>query len=137
MNTIRIVDHIDLNGAYAYLNSPEAGAVNLFIGTVRNHAHAKSVEKLAFEGYEPMAIKEMEKLASQAEEKWDTSHLLMIHALGEKKVGEPVVVIGVASPHRQAAFEACRFLIDELKRTVPIWKKEFYEDGSVWVNAHP
>lgn len=137
MTLIKIVDHIDLNEAHAHLNSPEAGAINLFIGTVRNQAHGKKVIKLVFEGYQPMAIKEMEKLASQAEKKWGTSHLLMIHALGEKKIGEAVVLIGVAAPHRQAAFEACRFLIDELKNTVPIWKKEFYEDGSVWVNAHP
>lgn len=137
MNHIKIVDQIDLNEAYSHLRSPEAGAINLFIGTVRNHAHAKSVKKLAFEGYEPMAVKEMEKLAALAVQRWPITQLLMIHAVGEKAIGEPVVVIGVASPHREAAFEASRFLIDELKNTVPIWKKEFYEDGSIWVNAHP
>lgn len=137
MGTIKIVDQIDLNEAYSHLRLPQAGAINLFIGTVRNHAHHKGVMKLAFEAYEPMAIKEMEKLAALAEEKWPIAKLLMVHAIGEKAIGEPVVVIGVAAPHRQAAFEASRFLIDELKNTVPIWKKEFYEDGSIWVNAHP
>lgn len=137
MGTIKIVDQIDLNEAYSCLAVPEAGAINLFVGTVRNHAHHKGVTKLAFEAYEPMAIKEMEKLATLAEAKWPLSKLLMVHAVGEKAIGEPVVVIGVAAPHRQAAFEASRFLIDELKNTVPIWKKEFYEDGSIWVNAHP
>ncbi|MEX2593604.1 MAG: molybdenum cofactor biosynthesis protein MoaE [Anditalea sp.] len=137
MGTIKIVDQIDLNEAYSLLRLPEAGAINLFIGTVRNHAHNKGVMKLAFEAYEPMAIKEMEKLAALAADKWPISKLLMVHAVGEKAIGEPVVVIGVAAPHRQAAFEASRFLIDELKNTVPIWKKEFYEDGSIWVNAHP
>jgi len=61
----------------------------------------------------------------------------MVHAVGEKPIGDAVVAIGAASPHRQAAFEASQFLIDELKKTVPIWKKEYYEDGSIWVNAHP
>ena len=134
---IKIVAHIDLHEAYSYLNSPEAGAVNLFIGTVRNHALGKLVDKLVFEAYEPMALKEMEKLAARASQNWSVAKLLMIHAVGEKAVGEPVVVIGIASPHRQEAFEATRFLIDELKQTVPIWKKEFYQDGSIWVNAHP
>lgn len=134
---IKIVAHIDLHEAYSYLNSPEAGAVNLFIGTVRNHALGKHVDKLVFEAYEPMALKEMEKLAARASQNWSVAKLLMIHAVGEKAVGEPVVVIGIASPHRQEAFEATRFLIDELKQTVPIWKKEFYQDGSIWVNAHP
>ena len=137
MNNIKIVDQIDVNEAYSYLNSPDAGAINLFVGTVRNHAHSKAVTKLAFEAYEPMALKEMEKLAAQATSNWTLSKVLIHHVVGEKAIGEPVVVIGVASPHRQAAFEASRFLIDELKKTVPIWKKEFYEDGSMWVNAHP
>ena len=137
MDSIKIINQIDLNEAYSYLNSPDAGAINLFVGTVRNHAHSKAVKKLAFEAYEPMALKEMEKLAAQATANWTLSKVLIHHVVGEKAIGEPVVVIGVASPHRQAAFEACRFLIDELKKTVPIWKKEFYEDGSMWVNAHP
>jgi len=137
MNSIKIVDQIDLNEAYSYLNSPDAGAINFFVGTVRNHAHSKAVIRLAFEAYEPMALKEMEKLAAQANENWTLSKLLIHHVVGEKAIGEPVVAIGVASSHRQAAFEASRFLIDELKKTVPIWKKEFYEDGSIWVNAHP
>ena len=137
MKHIKIVSHIDLTEVYTYLNSPEAGAVNLFIGSVRNNAHGKNVEKLVFEAYEAMAIKEMEHLAGLAAERWTLSKLLMLHVVGEKAVGEPVVAIGIASPHRLEAFEASRFLIDELKKTVPIWKKEFYEDGSIWVNAHP
>jgi len=134
---IKIVSHINLSEAYSYLNSPEAGAVNLFVGTVRNNAHGKQVEKLLFEAYEPMAIKEMGKIADHAKEKWSISKLLMVHVVGEKAVGEAVVVTGIASPHRKEAFEATQFLIDELKKSVPIWKKEFYQDGSIWVNAHP
>jgi len=134
---IKLVEHIDLNEAYAYLNSTDAGAVNLFVGTVRNQTKGKAVVQLDFEAYDAMAIKQMEHLANQAIRKWPLVNLAIIHAVGAKEPGTPVVVIGVASAHRDASFEACRFLIDELKKTVPIWKKEFYEDNSVWVNAHP
>lgn len=137
MYSVKIVDRIDLNAAYAHLQSPGAGAMNLFVGTVRDHANGKKVVKLVFEGYEAMAIKEMQKLAALAAEKWDLEKVVLEHVLGERKIGEAVVLVGVAAPHRKAAFEANRFLIDELKQTVPIWKKEFYEDGSIWVNAHP
>ena len=134
---IRIVEDIDLNEAYQALHSPKAGAVNLFIGTVRNHSKGKEVIHLDFEAYDAMAIRQMEIVAEQAQAKWPLEKLVMIHAVGAKQPGVPVVVVGVSSAHREASFEACRFLIDELKKTVPIWKKEFYEDNSIWVNAHP
>ena len=120
-----------------FVSDAAVGGIDVFVGTVRNQTKGKEVLKLEFEAYEPMALKEMEKLAAQATANWTLSKVLIHHVVGEKAIGEPVVVIGVASPHRQAAFEASRFLIDELKKTVPIWKKEFYEDGSMWVNAHP
>jgi molybdopterin synthase catalytic subunit len=134
---VKIVDNIDVSEAYQYLKSPDIGAVNLFIGTVRNHTKGKEVVKLVFEAYEKMALKEMNKLAEEAKQRWPIEKLLILHITGEKKPGEAVVAIGVTSAHRDASFEACRFLIDELKKTVPIWKKEFYIDNSVWVNAHP
>ncbi|WP_158829499.1 molybdenum cofactor biosynthesis protein MoaE [Mucilaginibacter lacusdianchii] len=134
---IKIVEHIDLNEAYANLHTPEAGAVNLFVGTVRNHSKGKEVVHLDFEAYEAMALHQMQHVANAAQSKWPLCKLVMIHAVGAKSPGDPVVVVGVSSAHRDASFEACRFLIDELKKTVPIWKKEFYEDNSVWVNAHP
>lgn len=134
---IRIVEDIDLNEAYQALHSPKAGAVNLFIGTVRNHSKGKEVIHLDFEAYDAMAIRQMEMVAELAQAKWPLEKLVMIHAVGAKQPGVPVVVVGVSSAHREASFEACRFLIDELKKTVPIWKKEFYEDNSIWVNAHP
>ncbi|QJD95596.1 molybdenum cofactor biosynthesis protein MoaE [Mucilaginibacter robiniae] len=134
---IKVVEQIDLNEAYAYLRSPDAGAVNLFIGTVRNHSKGKEVVRLDFEAYDAMAIQQMQHVADEAAAKWPLCKLAMIHAIGAKDPGEPVVVVGVSSAHREASFEACRFLIDELKKTVPIWKKEFYEDNSVWINAHP
>ncbi|MFO7824123.1 MAG: molybdenum cofactor biosynthesis protein MoaE [Cyclobacterium sp.] len=137
MKKIELVSEIDLNALYSWLQHPEAGGIDLFIGSVRNHAHGKSVIKLVFEGYEPMAIYQMNKLADQAIKQWPIKRLLMIHALGSKNIGDPVVVIGVATAHRNDAFEACKFLIDELKNTVPIWKKEHFTDHTVWVNAHP
>ncbi|MDT3403130.1 molybdenum cofactor biosynthesis protein MoaE [Mucilaginibacter terrae] len=134
---IKLVDHIDLNEAYAHLNSPDAGAVNLFVGTVRNQTKGKEVLRLDFEAYDAMALRQMEHVASLAMQKWPLAKVAVIHAVGAKEPGTPVVVVGVSSAHRDASFEACRFLIDELKKTVPIWKKEYFEDNSVWVNAHP
>jgi len=134
---IKIVDNIDLNEAYAYLQSPVSGAVNLFVGTVRNHSHNKEVVKLVFEAYEAMALKEMRKIAEIAQQQWPLDKVVMIHAVGEKQPAEAVVITGASSVHRKASFEACQFLIDELKKTVPIWKHEFFKDNSVWVNAHP
>ena len=134
---IRLTEHIDIAEAYAYLQSPGVGGMDLFVGMVRNNANGKAVVKLVFEAYEVMAIKEMTRIAAAAKAQWPLSKIVMLHAVGEKAVGEPVVITGAASAHRDAAFAACRFLIDELKKTVPIWKKEFYEDSSIWVAAHP
>ncbi len=134
---IQIKDAISVEEAYSYLQSPLCGAVNLFIGTVRNWNKNKKVTKLVFEAYKSMAIKQMEKIAEEAKHKWSLDNVVMIHAVGEKKPGEIAVITGASSTHRKASFEACEFLIDELKKTVPIWKQEWYEDGNVWINAHP
>ena len=137
MILVKLVAEIDLTEAYQHLQSPAAGAVNVFIGTVRNHSKGKEVTKLVFEAYESMAVKELEKVAERAAEKWSLDKVVIIHATGEKYPGEAVVITGVSSAHRKASFEACEFLIDELKKTAPIWKHEHYTDGSEWVNAHP
>ena len=134
---IAIVPQIDPAEAYGRLQAPEAGGMAVFIGTVRDHAQGKAVVKLVFEAYEPMALSEMRKIAAAAEGRWPLSGLVMQHVVGERQIGEAVVLVGAASAHRAAAFEACRFLIDELKARVPIWKKEFYTDSSIWVAAHP
>jgi len=134
---IEIVDRIDLNIAYEHLQAPDAGGLSLFVGTVRDHAHGKEVQKLVFEAYEAMALSEMKKIALRAGDRWPLRHIVMQHVVDERKIGEAVVVVGASSTHRAAAFEACRFLIDELKATVPIWKKEYYSDSSIWVAAHP
>ena len=117
--------------------SPESGGIDVFIGTIRNVTKGKKVIKLEFEAYEPMAIAEMEKIAKQAFEKWPVQKVLIHHRTGVLEVGEVPVLIAVSAAHRAAAFDACRFIIDTLKQTVPIWKKEIFEDGEVWVAAHP
>lgn len=134
---IAFVQHIDPAAAYGQLQAPESGGMAMFIGTVRDQAHGKEVVKLEFEAYEPMALSEMKKIAMAAEGRWPLSGVVMWHVTGERQIGEAVVLVGAASAHRAAAFEACRFLIDELKTRVPIWKKEYYKDSSIWVAAHP
>lgn len=117
--------------------SPESGGIDVFIGTVRNTTKDKKVIRLEFEAYESMAIAELKKIAGQAFETWPVQKILIHHRNGILQVGEVPVIIAVSAAHRAAAFDACRFIIDTLKQTVPIWKKEFFEDGEVWVAAHP
>lgn len=120
-----------------WIMSPESGGIDVFIGTVRNATKGKPVIRLEFEAYEPMALAEMEKIVNQVFEKWPVQKVLIHHRTGVLEVGELPVIIAVSAAHRAAAFDACRFTIDTLKQTVPIWKKEIFEDGEVWVAAHP
>jgi len=128
---------LNIQSCIDWIVSPESGGIDVFIGTVRNTTKGKPVLKLDFEAYEPMAISEMEKIAQQAFEKWPVQKVLIHHRTGTLQVGEVPVIIAVSAAHRDAAFEACRYIIDTLKQTVPIWKKEAFEDGEVWVAAHP
>ena len=116
---------------------PSAGGTAVFVGTVRDQTKGKKVVRLEFEGYAPMAKKEMKKIAEQVVEKWQALHVSIHHRTGTLEIGEVPVVIAVATPHRKAAFEACEYAIDTLKETVPIWKKEIFKDGEIWVAAHP
>lgn len=116
---------------------PASGGIDVFIGTVRNATKGKPVVRLEFEAYESMALREMRKIAEAAGSKWPLHAIVLHHRTGILLPGEVAVVIAVSAAHRDAAFEACRFLIDTLKQTVPIWKKEVFEDGEVWVAAHP
>ena len=117
--------------------SDEVGGVVVFVGTVRNQTKGKRVLKLEFEAYKPMAIAEMQKIAEQAIAKWPVLKIAIHHRVGILNIGEIPVIIAVSCAHRNAAFEACQFAIDTLKETVPIWKKEFFDDGDIWVAAHP
>jgi len=119
------------------VKDPAAGGIVLFVGTVRNQTKGKAVQRLEFEAYEPMAIKEMQKIAEAIQEKFQAIHIVIHHRVGVLTIKETAVIIAVATPHRKAAFKACEYAIDTLKETVPIWKKEIFEDGEVWVAAHP
>lgn len=126
-----------VQSAIDWIMSPESGGIDVFIGTVRNATKGKKVIRLEFETYEVMAILEMDKIATLTFEKWPVQKVLIHHRTGILEVGQIPVIIAVSAAHRDAAFDACRFIIDTLKQTVPIWKKEVYEDGEVWVAAHP
>lgn len=128
---------LDIMACIGLVSRPESGGIDVFIGTVRDATQGKTVERLEFEAYESMAIREMRKIAEQAFERWQVQSMAIHHRTGVLQVGEVAVVIAVGAAHRGAAFEACRYAIDTLKQTVPIWKKEVFEDGEVWVAAHP
>jgi molybdopterin synthase catalytic subunit len=128
---------IDVQNIIKAAENNEAGAVNVFIGTVRAKTSNKKVIRLEYEAYEPMAKKEIEKIAETANKKWNVKNWAISHRVGTLTVGEVAVVVAISTPHRKESFEACQFIIDSLKQTVPIWKKEIFEDGEEWVSAHP
>ena len=128
---------IDGAAILAAVKQPEDGAVVVFDGVVRNHSRGRRTLYLEYSAYEPMALKQMEKLALQALGDFAVRDAWVVHRLGRLEIGETSVFIAVASAHRAAAFEACRWVIDTLKKTVPIWKKEFFEDGAVWADGEP
>ena len=136
-----ILVHIDtvinVQQALDFVQSPESGGVAVFVGNVRNQTKGKAVTKLFFECYEPMALLEMEKIAADIISQMGIRKIAILHITGEKLPGETAVIIAAAAPHRAAAFAACEYAIDTLKETVPIWKIEYFEDGEVWVAAHP
>lgn len=120
-----------------FVTSGNAGAIDVFIGMVRNNTQQRKVTRLEYEAYAPMAISEMHKIAEQACKQWQVQGIAMHHRVGTLYTGDAAVIIAVSTPHRAEAFEACKWVIDTLKQTVPIWKKEVFEDGEVWVAAHP
>jgi len=134
---ISIVSQIDTTRMYEALSHPGSGGSCVFVGSVRDKTNNESVTSLFFEAYEKMALAEMHKIADEALQKWELNKLILHHVVGAKRVGEPVVVAGASSAHRDACFEACRYLIDTLKEKVPIWKKEFFKNHETWVSAHP
>ena len=113
----------------------ECGATVTLDGYVREWTKGRQTLYLVYEGYEPMALKEMERLGQKAHNLFNIAHIGIVHRLGRLEIGETSVVISVSAPHRRAAFEACEWTIKELKRTVPIWKREVYADGTMWVEG--
>lgn len=118
-----------------HVRADEDGAVVTFDGCVRNHSHGRRTLYLDYESYETMALAKMQEILAEIHAKFPVHRVAMVHRLGRLEIGETSVFIAVSSPHRPAAFEACRFAIDTLKRTVPIWKKEYFEDGAVWADG--
>jgi molybdopterin synthase catalytic subunit len=113
---------------------PGAGALALFSGVVRDQTGGRRVKFLEYEAHGPMALAKMQEIGEAIRSRWpDVTRIALVHRIGRLEIGESSVMIAVSSPHRAQAFEACRFAIDTLKETVPIWKKEHFEDGEVWV----
>ena len=138
MGEVRMIrERIDADAAVARLQRPEDGAVVVFDGIVRNNTRGRRTLYLDYEAYEAMAMKQMEGLAAEARSHFKVRGVSIIHRLGRLEIGETSVLIVVASAHRAAAFDACRWIIDTLKKTVPIWKKEYFEDGAVWADGEP
>lgn len=123
---------IDLAKYVNYVSAPRAGAIATFSGTTRDTFEGKTVVELRYEAYVPMAIRQMKSICSSARSSWDIHSIAVAHRLGSVPVGEMSVFIAVSAVHRADALDACKFLIDELKASVPIWKKEVYSNGEVW-----
>lgn len=128
---------IDIDALRQAVTLEETGGQVVFVGTVRNATKGRRVQYLDFEAYKPMALSEMQKIVTDATQRWQLHGMMLHHRLGTVPIGAAAVVIACSAPHRKAAFAACEYAIDTLKETVPIWKKEVFEDGEVWVSAHP
>jgi molybdopterin synthase catalytic subunit len=132
---------IDLAALVASVASREAGAIATFLGTSRAVSHDRRrvdrpVETLWYECYAPMALRKLREIAAEAERRFEVTSVAVVHRTGEVPVGEASVAIAVAAPHRAASFDACRFVIDEIKKSVPIWKRERFADGEEWVEGY-
>ncbi len=128
---------IDMAAIAASVRAPEDGAVALFDGVVRNNTRGRKTLYLDYEAYEELALKQMNELSEKALSKFAVRDVRIVHRIGRLEIGDSSVFIAVASAHRAAAFDACRWLIDTLKKTVPIYKKEYFEDGAVWADGDP
>ena len=126
---------IDMAELARHVRAPEDGAIVTFDGFVRNQSHHRPTLYLDYEAYESMALAKMREIAAQVHEKFDIHRVVIVHRLGRLEIGETSVFIAASAAHRAAAFEASRLAIDTLKRTVPIWKKEYFEDGAVWADG--
>jgi molybdopterin synthase catalytic subunit len=126
---------IDSAALVEHVRAEQDGAIVTFDGFVRNESHGRATKHLEYEAYEPMALAKMREIGAQLHEDFAIHRLAMVHRLGRLEIGETSVFIAVSAPHRGAAFDACRFAIDTLKRTVPIWKKEYFQDGAVWAEG--
>ena len=130
-------DPLNLDEAYKFVQDPVCGGIAVFIGAIRNHNEGEGVTHLEFSSYDGMAVKEMRKIAEAALEVHGLKKVALYHRKGALAIGDVAVIVAVSSPHREAAFAGCAYVIDELKKHVPIWKKEFRADGTHWLNSRP
>ena len=126
---------IEIARLLAAVGRPDAGAVATFIGTTRDHNSGRRVTRLEYEAYPPMALREMRRIGDEATLRFAAKAVAIVHRIGVVEIGEASVAIAASAAHRDAAFAACRFAIDRLKEIVPIWKKEHYEGGEIWIGA--
>jgi molybdopterin synthase catalytic subunit len=126
---------IQLQELLDFVGSPEAGAIATFIGTTRNNNEGRKVIALDYDAYDEMAEAELARLGADAKTRWPIEKIAIVHRVGPVQIGEASVAIAVSSGHRQPAFEACRFAIEEIKKRVPIWKKEVFEGGEIWIGS--
>ena len=126
---------LDRAALVATVTHPGAGGIVVFEGVVRDNARGKQVRYLEYDVYPEMAIKQIRAIAAEAEQRWGARHVAVAHRVGRLEIGEASVIVAVATPHRAEAFEACRYIIDTLKATVPIWKKEVATGGEEWVEG--
>jgi molybdopterin synthase catalytic subunit len=128
-----VEDDIDSDALLRDVGDPAAGGTTLFVGTTRNENEGRVVERLEYEAYEAMAVEEMRRIGDEIARRWQVVAVSMVHRVGVVPVGQASVAVAVSAGHREEAFAACRFGIDTLKATVPIWKKEYYQGGEHWV----
>jgi molybdopterin synthase catalytic subunit len=126
---------IDINELLTFVTRPQTGAVVTFVGTTRDHNDGRRVVALRYEAYTDMAEKELERVGQEARERWRIERIAIVHRIGHVDIGESSVAIAASAAHRNDAFEACRFAIEEIKRSVPIWKKELFEGGELWIGT--
>jgi molybdopterin synthase catalytic subunit len=128
---------LDVSGVVQRVVGPDAGGIVTFVGAVRDQSRGRDIRHLEYEAYPDMALREMDKICEVAAQRWPGARVAIAHRHGHLAIGDLAVVVVAAAPHRAEAFEACRFAIDTLKQTVPIWKKEVASDGEYWVDEHP
>jgi molybdopterin synthase catalytic subunit len=126
---------LNLQELVDFVTDPEAGAIATFIGTTRNNNEGRRVLALDYDAYPEMAEKELRRIGTEASRKWPLCRIAIVHRIGPVQITQASVMIAVSSAHRDAAFAACRFAIEEIKKTVPIWKKELYEGGELWIGT--
>jgi len=128
-------DNFNIAEAINSVSSPKVGGIVIFLGKVRNESHGKKVKKLIYEAYEEMAVAEMERIREEAMKKFPIEDILIWHRYGELEIGEDTILIVASGKHRREAFDACRWTIDEVKRRVPVWKKEVTDEGTFWIEG--